>query len=270
MLFKNVGAAARGQPRAHAQPADRHADRADLGLGGDDRLPGVLQLPRPLHLLRHGPAGAVGREADRPRHAPLHRVLPLRQPVPVRDLDPAQGRTPATSRTSPSRASTTWARCSSQVLNKLELALDSPAYNYIIHTAPFDHAGAAALPLAHRDHPPADEGRRLRVGLGLLHQPRPPRGRRRLPPRRRGHRRAELPAGTPFHGRASGRATLGRDDPDLTRSSASRCRSRAAPRDRSTRSSRRTRTSELRTSLRNQSRDVGRRSAALDRGPAAP
>jgi UDPglucose--hexose-1-phosphate uridylyltransferase len=25
------------------------------------------------------------------------------------------------------------------VLNKLELALDSPAYNYIIHTAPFDH-----------------------------------------------------------------------------------------------------------------------------------
>jgi UDPglucose--hexose-1-phosphate uridylyltransferase len=27
-----------------------------------------------------------------------------------------------------------------QVLNKLELALDSPAYNYIIHTAPFDHA----------------------------------------------------------------------------------------------------------------------------------
>ena len=27
-----------------------------------------------------------------------------------------------------------------QVLNKLELALDSPAYNYIIHTAPFDHS----------------------------------------------------------------------------------------------------------------------------------
>ena len=26
-----------------------------------------------------------------------------------------------------------------QVLNKLELALDNPAYNYIIHTAPFDH-----------------------------------------------------------------------------------------------------------------------------------
>lgn len=26
-----------------------------------------------------------------------------------------------------------------QVLNKLELALDTPAYNYIIHTAPFDH-----------------------------------------------------------------------------------------------------------------------------------
>jgi UDPglucose--hexose-1-phosphate uridylyltransferase len=26
-----------------------------------------------------------------------------------------------------------------QILNKLELALDSPAYNYMIHTAPFDH-----------------------------------------------------------------------------------------------------------------------------------
>ncbi len=33
-----------------------------------------------------------------------------------------------------------------QVLNKLELALDRPAYNYIIHTAPFDHA---ALPHYH-------------------------------------------------------------------------------------------------------------------------
>ena len=90
MLFKNVGEARRGQPRAHAQPADRHADRADLGLGGDDRRPGVLQLPRPLHLLRHDPAGARRREADRPRHDPLHRVLPLRQPVPVRDLDRPQ------------------------------------------------------------------------------------------------------------------------------------------------------------------------------------
>ena len=27
-----------------------------------------------------------------------------------------------------------------QVLNKLEIALDNPAYNYIIHTAPFDHS----------------------------------------------------------------------------------------------------------------------------------
>ena len=30
MLFKNVGAAGRRQPRAHPQPVDRHADRADL------------------------------------------------------------------------------------------------------------------------------------------------------------------------------------------------------------------------------------------------
>jgi UDPglucose--hexose-1-phosphate uridylyltransferase len=26
-----------------------------------------------------------------------------------------------------------------QVINKLELALDNPAYNYIVHTGPFDH-----------------------------------------------------------------------------------------------------------------------------------
>ena len=80
----------RGVAGAHALAADRHADRADQRLGGDDRLAGVLQLPRPLHLLRHDPAGAGDREAHRARHAQLRRLRPVRQPLPVRDLDPAQ------------------------------------------------------------------------------------------------------------------------------------------------------------------------------------
>ena len=58
------------------------------------------------------------------------------------------------------------------ILLKLETALDKPAYNYIIHTSPFDTQAAAALPLAHRDHPAADARGRLRVGHRLLHQPR--------------------------------------------------------------------------------------------------
>ena len=43
---------------AFALAADRDADRADQRLGGDERQPGVFQLPRPLHLLRHDPPGA--------------------------------------------------------------------------------------------------------------------------------------------------------------------------------------------------------------------
>ena len=57
------------------------------------------------------------------------------------------------------------------ILLKLETALDKPAYNYIIHTSPFDTQIVAALPLAHGDHPAADARGRLRVGHGLLHQP---------------------------------------------------------------------------------------------------
>ena len=62
-----------------------------------------------------------------------------------------------------------------QVLNKLELALDSPAYNYIIHTAPFRPCRAAPLPLAHRGDSALDQGRGLRVGKsGFYINPVPP------------------------------------------------------------------------------------------------
>ena len=66
-----------------------------------------------------------------------------------------------------------------QVLNKLETGARQPALQLHHPHRAVRPPGTAALPLAHRDHPPADQGRRLRVGLGLLHQPRPPRGRRR-------------------------------------------------------------------------------------------
>ena len=139
MLFKNVGRRRRCQPRAHAQPVDRHADRAHLGLGGDDRLARILQLSRALHLLRHGPARAARREADRLRLDPT---------------SPRSARSPAAFRSKPGSCPSTHSshfenipkpgvddlgRCFTKSLNKLEIALDSPAYNYIIHTAPFDH-----------------------------------------------------------------------------------------------------------------------------------
>ena len=76
-----------------------------------------------------------------------------------------------------------------QVLNKLELALDNPSYNYIIHTAPVRPPGAAALPLAHRGHPPADQGRRASSGVRASTSTRSPPSTRRLPPRGRGRDR---------------------------------------------------------------------------------
>ena len=90
MLFKNVGRRRRRQPRAHAQPVDRHPDRADLGLGRNDRIARVLQLSRPLYLLRHGSARARGRETDRRRLDPLHGVLSVRQSISVRNMDRPQ------------------------------------------------------------------------------------------------------------------------------------------------------------------------------------
>ena len=63
------------------------------------------------------------------------------------------------------------ARARTRFSTSSRLALDNPAYNYIIHTAPFDHERAAPLPLAHRGDSAAEQGRGFRVGLGLLHQP---------------------------------------------------------------------------------------------------
>ena len=71
------------------------------------------------------------------------------------------------------------------ILMKLEIALDKPSYNYIIHTSPFDTQIAAALSLAHGDHPAHDAHRRLRMGNGILHQFGPPGTGGRVSARRR-------------------------------------------------------------------------------------
>ena len=52
-------------------------------------------------------------------------------------------------------------------------------------------AASPVLPLAHRDHAEAEQGGRLRVGLGLLHQPDAARGGRRVPARDRPRRDAQ-------------------------------------------------------------------------------
>ena len=156
MLFKNVGAAAGRQPGAHAQPADRHADRADLGLGGDDRVAGVLQLPRPLHLLRHDPAGAGDREA---RSCSTRPTSPPSAPTPAgsRSRPGSCPRpTPATSRTSPSTGSTTSARVLKPGPQQAGDGARQPAVQLHHPHRAVRPPGAAALPLAHRDHPPAD------------------------------------------------------------------------------------------------------------------
>ena len=96
---------------------------------------------------------------------------PVRQPLSRSRRGSCRRTTTAITRTSRRTRSTSWARCSRRSCCKLEAALDKPAYNYIIHTVAVRHAGAAALPLAHRDHPAADARGRLRVGHRLLHQP---------------------------------------------------------------------------------------------------
>ena len=63
---------------------------------------------------------------------------PFAGPVSLRDLDRADERTPATTRTLRDGLPRSWRGVMRHVLVKIETALDQPAYNYIIHTAPFD------------------------------------------------------------------------------------------------------------------------------------
>ena len=68
------------------------------------------------------------------------------------------------------------ARLLKAVLLRMNRALESPAYNLIIHTSPFSEDVGGRLSLARGDHAEADAGGRLRVGDRVLHQPDVARG----------------------------------------------------------------------------------------------
>lgn len=136
--LQELGPAGRCLPRPLPLAADRQPDRPDHRPGRTGRGPDLLPLPRSLHLQRHRPAGTRLRRPGRYRFPQLSRLLPVRQPVSLRNLDrsqdaeePLRGRHPAghrgngrRSQTDPPQARTGPRR--------------SP-YNYVIHTAPFDH-----------------------------------------------------------------------------------------------------------------------------------
>ena len=66
------------------------------------------------------------------------------------------------------------ARVLKSVLMRIDRALESPAYNLIIHSAPFNdanHGEERCLSLARRDSAEAGADGRLRVGDRVLHQP---------------------------------------------------------------------------------------------------
>ena len=63
---------------------------------------------------------------------------PFASRFPVRDLDPAQDARQPLREHPARRRRRAGPRAASACLAKIEAALDRPAYNYIIHTAPFD------------------------------------------------------------------------------------------------------------------------------------
>ena len=130
-----------------------YCDMIQQELATEKRI--VLDTPNFIALLPRSPAGSRSRPGSCP------------------------STTPATTRTSRRPRSTSWARVLKTILLKLETALDQPAVQLHHPHGAVRHAGAAALPLAHRDHPPPDARSPASSGAPVLHQPRPARGRRR-------------------------------------------------------------------------------------------
>ena len=100
--------AGRGVARTQPFAAHRHVGRADFSLGGNDRFARVLQLSRPLHLLRHDPAGAGDRQAHRARYARVSWCF-VRSPAgfPSRPGS-CPSSTPASTKIFRARESTSW------------------------------------------------------------------------------------------------------------------------------------------------------------------
>ena len=95
----------------HAQPVDRHADRADQRRRGDRRLARLLPLSRAVRVLRHGRAGAGLRDSgscSMPRVSwPFARLLPAFPSRPG-SCPPSM---PATTKRSQDRARRSWPGC---------------------------------------------------------------------------------------------------------------------------------------------------------------
>ena len=140
MIFKNVGAAG-GASLEHSHSQLIVTPIVPVNVW--EEMTGSLefyQLSRPLHLLRHGSARARRREADRARLDPLRRPS-APSPAGFRSRPGSCPRlTPATYENIPKTGrGRPWARAQDRFSTSSKLALDKPAYNYIIHTAPFDH-----------------------------------------------------------------------------------------------------------------------------------
>ena len=81
------------------------------------------------------------------------------------------------------------ARAMKQVITKIELALDRPAYNYIIHTAPFDSQELGHYHWHIEIIPRLTKTAGFEWGTGFLHQSGAPRRSRRFPARNRNRTR---------------------------------------------------------------------------------
>ena len=137
MVFKNVGAAA-GASLEHSHSQLIVTPIVPISVW--EEMSGSLEFfnyrGRCIYCdMVHQELGTAKR--DRAGHAELRELLPLRQPLPVRDVDLAE-EPQQPLREHPEERGGGAGHVLKTILKKLETALDHPAYNYIIHTSPFD------------------------------------------------------------------------------------------------------------------------------------
>ena len=171
------------QARAHPLPVDRTADRAD-SVWEEMRAAGPTTAGRCIYCDMVQQELADG-DRDRASTRPTSPRSALRAAGSRSRPGSSPRAMPATSRTSPSSSSSASRRSCGSRSRSASWRRPSTARRTTTSStrSPFDIEETAALPLAHRDHPPADQGRRLRVGHRVLHQPRPAGRRGQIPAR---------------------------------------------------------------------------------------
>src|SRR5205807_7195500 len=141
----------------------------------------VLRPKAALRVVRHHPAGP-GRAPHDPRRQRLHHAGALRAALPVRDVDHAAS-PPFGLRGQRLRGAAGPRAHAPRVPRAHEPPAQRPPVQlHAAHGAP-PRLAARVLPLAPRDHPQPDQGRGLRMGERLLHQPAVAGGQRRPPAR---------------------------------------------------------------------------------------